>query len=58
MATLVANWGSSNDDALSVFDPNVVFIHSVGGFMPHDVSVANDGGVWVTDATNDRLVKY
>ncbi len=56
--SLVGNWGS-NYDTLSVFDPNGVFIHSVGEcYGPRDVSVANDGGVWVTDATNSSLVKY
>ena len=54
--SLVANWGNAT---LSVYDPNGVFIHSVGGFRhPYDTSVANDGGVWVTDVTADSLVKY
>ncbi len=54
--SLVAN--RHINDTLSVFDPNGVFSHSVGELMPFDVSVANDGGVWVADTTNNRLVKY
>ncbi len=54
--SLVTNF---NHMTLSVFDPNGVFIHSVGGLdRPFDVSVANDGGVWVADSGNNRLVKY
>ncbi len=54
--SLVTNW---DNGTLSVFDPNGVFIHSVGGLGdPFDVSVANDGGVWVTEYSKNRLVKY
>ena len=54
--SLVADYGNGT---LSVFDARGVFIHSVGGLNhPHGVSVANDGGVWVADTGNNRLVKY
>ena len=55
--SLVVNWSKAG--ILSVLDARGVFIHSVGGLdHPTGVSVANDGGVWVADAVNNRLVKY
>ena len=46
------------NSALSVFDQRGS-IHSIGGFNnPFGVSVADDGGVWVGDTYNNRLVKY
>ena len=54
--SLVASWGNGT---LSMFDARGVFIHLVGGLnRPYGVSVANDGGVWVADTCNDRLIKY
>ena len=54
--SLVSNYSNGT---LSVFGARGVFIHSVGGlYRPLGVSVANDGGVWVADTGNHRLVKY
>ena len=51
---------SSSNGTLSVFDRKGKLIHSVGGFIhPCGISVSpTDGGVWVADTDDDRLVKY
>ena len=55
--SFVTSWYNGT---LSVFDRKGKLIHSVGGFRnPRGVSVSpTDGGVWVADTGNDRLVKY
>ncbi len=52
----------TNDDnnTLSVFDPRGTLIHSIGGFnYPSSIAISpTDGGIWVADGDNHRLVKY
>ena len=59
LSVALSHWHGAG--SLLVFDPDGNFIHSIGKFRsyPKGVSVSPiDGGVWVTDRLNDRLVKY
>ena len=49
-----------SDDTLSVFNPNGILVHSVGGLnRPRGVSVSpTDQSFWVADSYSHKLVKY
>ena len=55
--SLVTNYW---ENTLSVYDPRGTLIHSIGGLhSPVSIAISpTDGGVWVTDYPNHRLVKY
>ena len=58
--SLVIDKSLSHDGSLLVFDPDGNFIHLKGKFhFPKGVSLSPiDGGLWVADTYNHRLVKY